>query len=394
MKYNFDELIDRSGTDALKIEGLRSHWGDKELIPMWVADMDFRTPPFIMEAIRKRCEHEILGYTCKTPSYFSLISQWLKKKYQWKVSADMIQFTPGIVPGLAFVIQCFTRPGDKVIMQTPVYHPFFLVTQKNGRIPIYNPLVLQNGEYKMDIEQLRQIIDKDCKLFILCNPHNPGGRVWSKEELATIAEICNENHILVISDEIHADLTLPNFYHTPFATLSKEAALGSITFMAASKAFNMPGLSSSYAIIENPDIRERFVTFIENCELGNGHLFAFLSVAAAYEQGEDWLRQVTEYIQGNVDLLDNSLQIYTPKIKVIRPQASYLVFLDCRELCFSQQELIDFFVDDAHLALNEGAMFGKEGMGFMRMNIGCPRSVVQKAINNLKFAYEQRVSNK
>lgn len=389
MKYNFDEIIDRSGSDSIKVEGVQKNWGRNDLIPMWVADMDFRTPPFIMDAIRKRCEHEILGYTWPCSAYEKTIIKWQKEKHQLEITEEMIQFTPGIVPGLAFAIQCFTKPGDKVIIQTPVYHPFFLVTEKNGRIPVYNPLLLENGQYKMDIEQLKQLIDKDCKLLLLCNPHNPGGRIWSKEELRIIADICYDNHIIVVSDEIHADLALPGHRHTSFATVSENARLNSISFMAASKAFNIPGLSSSYAVIPNKNLKERFSKFVENSELGNGHVFAFIAVVAAYENGNEWLCQVTKYIQENIDYLETFLKEYTPKIKIIRPQASYLIYLDCRELGLSQQKLIDFFVEDAHIAMNDGAMFGKEGTGFMRMNIGCPKATLLKALNNLKIAYNK-----
>lgn len=390
MKYNFDEIIDRTGTDSIKVEGVQTNWGRNDLIPMWVADMDFRTPPFIMDAIRKRCEHEVLGYTCPCNSYKENIIKWQKERHQLDITEDMIQFTPGIVPGLAFAIQCFTKPGDKVIIQTPVYHPFFLVTEKNGRIPAYNPLILEDGQYKMDIEHLKRIIDKDCKLLLLCNPHNPGGRIWTKEELEVIADICHENNIVVVSDEIHADLALPGQEHTAFATVSEKARCNSISFMAASKAFNIPGLSSSYAVIPNKELKERFSAFVENSELGNGHVFAFIAVAAAYKNGSEWLSQATEYIQSNINYLDTFLKEHAPKIKAIRPQASYLVFLDCRELGLSQEDLIKFFVEDVHLAMNDGAMFGKEGTGFMRMNIGCPKGTLQKALNNLKIAYKER----
>lgn len=390
MKYDFDEIIDRRGTDALKVEGVKSNWGREDLMPMWVADMDFRTPPFIMEAIRKRCEHEILGYTCKSPDYFSSIGQWLEKRYQWKINEKMIQFTPGVVAGLALAINCFSNPGDKVLIQTPVYHPFFLVTEKNERKVVYNPLILEDGQYRMNMEEFRELA-KECKIFILCNPHNPGGRVWSKEELSEVAEICYENNVLVLSDEIHADLTLPGFQHIPFATVSEKARMNSLTFMATSKAFNMPGLSSSYSIIENESLRRPFISYVNRMEVGGGHLFAFQTVAAAYKEGADWLSQLVAYIKENVDYLDEFLKKNTPKIKAIRPQASYLVFLDCRELGLSQEKLIKFFVDDAHLALNQGAMFGKEGAGFMRLNIGCPKSILQKALNNLKNAYDEQI---
>ncbi len=388
MNYNFDEIIDRTGTDALKLEALKPRWGRDDLLPLWVADMDFRTPPFVMDALRKRCENEILGYTCKPASYFKSIEQWLLNRYDWKVSKELINFTPGIVPGIAFVLKCFTKPGDKVLVQIPVYHPFFLVTEHNHREVVYNPLILENGQFRMNLEHLKQVI-KGCKLFILCNPHNPGGRVWTKEELVAIADICYENGTLVVSDEIHADLTLPGFTHTPFAKVSEKARLNSIVFMSPSKAFNMPGLSSSYCIIENSEIRKKFSTFLNASELSEGHIFAFISVVAAYEQGTEWLNQLLNYIQGNIDFMDEYLQKNMPLIKIIRPQASYLIFMDCRKLRFTQKELVDFFVDKAHLALNDGAMFGKGGTGFMRINAGCPKAILEKALKQLQTAYNE-----
>ncbi|BEH00562.1 MalY/PatB family protein [Bacteroides sedimenti] len=389
MKYNFDEVIDRAGTDALKVDAVKPRWGRDDLLPLWVADMDFRTAPFILDAIRQRCENGILGYTCKPVSYYHAIEKWLLNRFDWSVSKEQISFTPGIVPGIAFVLNCFTKPGDKVLVQTPVYHPFFLVTEHNNREVVYNPLVLENGQYRMNLEHFKEVI-KGCKLFILCNPHNPGGRVWSKEELSAIAEICYDNGTLVLSDEIHADLTLPGFKHTPFAKVSEKARLNSIVFMSPSKAFNMPGLSSSYCIIENNEIRKKFHNYLSASELSEGHVFAFISVAAAYEQGTDWLNQLLDYIQKNIDYVDNYLQKNMPRIKIIRPQASYLIFLDCQELGLSQPELVDFFVDKAHLALNDGAMFGKEGTGFMRLNAGCPRSILQKALGQLETAYKEQ----
>ncbi len=243
----------------------------------------------------------------------------------------------------------------------------------------------------MDLDHFREAV-KGCKLFILCNPHNPGGRVWTKEELEAVADICFENGTMVVSDEIHADLTLKGYTHIPFAKISEKARVNSITFMSPSKAFNMPGLASSYCIIENDDIRKKFRNYLNGSEFSEGHIFAFISVAAAYEHGTEWLNQLLDYIQGNIDYVDNYLKRNMPLIKAIRPQASYLIFLDCRELGFNQEELVDFFVDKAHLALNDGAMFGKEGTGFMRINIGCPRVILQKALSQLEAAYNAKFS--
>lgn len=383
--YNFDEVIDRRNTHALKTDALKERWGRDDLMPLWVADMDFRTPPFILEAIRKRCEHEILGYTCKHEGYYRAIIAWLKSRFGWKVTPEMINFTPGIVPGLAFAIQCFTREGDRVIVQPPVYHPFFLTTQNNNREVVWNPLILEDGQFRMDFGHLEKIIT-GCKLFILCNPHNPGGRSWTKEELARLAGICYDHGVPVVSDEIHADLTLPPHRHVPFATVSDKAANNSVTFMSPSKAFNMAGLSSSYCIVPDPALRKKFFAYLEASELTNGHLFSFISVEAAYSNGTEWLEQMLAYVQGNIDFTDNYLRDNIPGVRAMLPEASFLIFLDCRELNLTQEQLVGLFVDKARLALNDGEMFGCQGKGFMRLNVACPRSVLEKALTQLKGA--------
>ena len=389
MKYNFDEIIDRRGTESVKWDAVSERWGRNDLLPMWVADMDFRTPPFVMEALRKRLEHEVLGYTFACEEWYTSIINWLQNRHGWKVKREELTFMPGIVRGLAFAIQCFTKKGDKVMVMPPVYHPFFLVTEKNKREVVYSPLVLRDGQYYIDFDRFRKDI-QGCKLLILSNPHNPGGRVWTREELEQIAEICYESKTLVISDEIHADLTLPPYQHITFALVSEKARQNSLVFMSPSKAFNMPGLASSYCIIENKEICRCFQEYMEASELSEGHLFAYLSVAAAYSNGTEWLDQVLVYIQSNIDFTDAFLSEYIPDIKMIRPQASYLDFLDCRTLGLNQKELVDLFVDGAHLALNDGTMFGKEGEGFMRLNVACPRSVLEKALKQLKEACDNR----
>ena len=389
MKYNFDEIIDRRGTESVKWDAVSERWGRNDLLPMWVADMDFRTPSFVMNALRKRLEHEVLGYTFACEEWYTSIINWLQSRHGWKVKREELTFMPGIVRGLAFAIQCFTEKGDKVMVLPPVYHPFFLVTEKNKREVVYSPLVLRDGQYYIDFDRFRKDI-QGCKILILSNPHNPGGRVWTREELEQIAEICYESKTLVISDEIHADLTLPPYQHITFALVSEKARQNSLVFMSPSKAFNMPGLASSYCIIENKEICRCFQEYMEASELSEGHLFAYLSVAAAYSNGTEWLDQVLAYIQSNIDFTDAFLSEYIPNIKMIRPQASYLVFLDCRTLGLNQKELVDLFVDGAHLALNDGTMFGKEGEGFMRLNVACPRSMLEKALKQLKEACDNR----
>ena len=385
--YNFDEIIDRKGTSCVKYDGLKNAYQGKEnLIPLWVADMDFATPDFIVEALKKRCEHPVFGYTFDDDEYYESIQTWLDYKYHWKTEREWISYIPGIVKGIGLAVQCFTQPGDKVIIQPPVYHPFRLVPTRMGREVVYNPLKFEDGVYKMDFEQLESLIDKDCKMLILSNPHNPGGVVWEKEALVKLAQICSAHGILVISDEIHAEMTYPQFRHHPFATVSEEAAACSVTFMAPSKTFNIAGIVSSYALVPDSRIREKFYSFLEAGELNAGTIFAFTATKAAYRYGAEWLQQMRSYVIENVNFVDEYLKKNIPQIKVYRPQASFLVWLDCRELKLTQPELVQLFEDKAGLALNDGTMFGKEGEGFMRLNIGCPRSILNQALESLKKA--------
>lgn len=385
--YNFDEVINRKGTSCVKYDGLKDAYQGKEnLIPLWVADMDFATPDFIVEALKKRCEHPVFGYTFDDDEYYESIQTWLDYKYHWKTEREWISYIPGIVKGIGLAVQCFTQPGDKVIIQPPVYHPFRLVPTRMGREVVYNPLKLEDGVYKMDFEQLESLIDKDCKMLILSNPHNPGGVVWEKEALVKLAQICSAHGILVISDEIHAEMTYPQFRHHPFATVSEEAAACSVTFMAPSKTFNIAGIVSSYALVPDSRIREKFYSFLEAGELNAGTIFAFTATKAAYTYGAEWLQQMRSYVIENVNFVDEYLKKNIPQIKVYRPQASFLVWLDCRKLKLAQPELVQLFEDKAGLALNDGTMFGKEGEGFMRLNIGCPRSILNQALESLKKA--------
>lgn len=390
MQYNFDEIVDRRGTDALKWDGVPLRWnGRTDLLPMWVADMDFRTAPFVVDALRKRLEHEVLGYTMPCKEWSESIRRWCAARYGWHFEDDRLIFVPGIVRGIAAAIRCLTQVGDKVLVTPPVYHPFFLVTQNTGREVVYSPLTLRDGQYEMDFDRFRRDV-QGCKIFLLSNPHNPGGKVWSKEELARIASICAESGTLVISDEIHADLVLPPYRHCTYNTVSEEARAHSIVFMSPSKAFNMAGLASSYGIVENEALRRRFFSYMQAGELSEGHLFAYIGTAAAYSHGTEWLDQMLSYVRDNVDYAEAFLRERIPAVGMIRPQASFLIMLDCRRLGLRQKELVSLFVDKARLALNDGAMFGKEGEGFMRLNVGCPRAVLQEALEQLERAVNGR----
>ena len=388
MKYNFDEIVPRRHTDCLKYDNLQEMFGTEEVLPMWIADMDFKTPDFIVDAIRNRLSHELLGYSYICKRWKPAIQNWVSRRYGWQVEADEIGFVGGIVPAISFALQCFTKAGDKVMIQPPVYHPYHHVTHDLERTLVMNPLKLVNGQFEVDFAEFEEKV-KDCKIFLLCNPHNPGGRVWSKDELARMCEICAKYNVLVVSDEIHCDMALKGYKHIPFASCCDKAKDICITFMAASKTFNIAGLKSSYHIIQNEDIRKQYHEFLRKSELDTAHVFATGPVATAYEQGEEWVEQMLEYVEANIDFMEQYLKKNMPKMGMIRPQASFLVFLDARGLGLPHDELVKFFIREAKVGMNDGAMFGEEGSGYMRMNLGCPRSILEKALNQIKAAYDK-----
>ena len=388
MKYNFDEIVPRKHTNCLKYDNVMEIFGTEDILPMWIADMDFKTPDFIVNAIRKRLDHELLGYTYCCKRWKPAIQNWVSRRYGWNVKEEEIGFVGGIVPAISFALQCFTKVGDRVLIQPPVYHPYHHVTHDLERTLVFNPLKLVNGQFEVDFAEFEEKV-KDCKVFLLCNPHNPGGRVWSKEELAHMCDICAKYNVLVISDEIHCDMTLKGYKHVPFATCCDKAKELCITFMAASKTFNIAGLKSSYHIIQSEDIRKQYHEFLRKSELDTAHVFATGPVATAYNEGEEWLGQMLEYVEANIDFMEQYLKDNMPKMGMIRPQASFLVFLDARGLGLPHDKLVEFFVREAKVGMNDGAMFGEEGSGYMRMNLGCPRSVLEKALNQIKMAYDK-----
>ena len=388
MKYDFDEIVPRKDTDCVKYDNVKEIFGTDDIIPMWVADMDWKTPPFIIDAMRKQLDHGVLGYSICSNRWKPAIQSWVSRHYGWDVQPEEIAFVGGIVPAIAFALQCFTKAGDKVLIQPPVYHPYHNVTIELGRTLVTNPLKLVNGQLEIDFEDFEEKV-KECKLFLLCNPHNPCGRVWSKEELQRMCDICVKNNVLVISDEIHCDMALKGYKHTPFATISEEAKNNCITFMAASKTFNIAGLKSSYHIIQNEEIRNQYNEFLRKSELDSAHIFATLPVAAAYDEGDEWLEQMLEYVDANIDYMEEYLKRDMPKLGMIRPQASYLVFLDARGLGMPHDKMVEFFIREAKVGMNDGAMFGEGGEGFMRMNLGCPRATLKQALDRIKAAYDR-----
>lgn len=387
MKYDFDQVIDRRNTSAYKYDRLEQFFGRADLLPLWVADMDFATPDFILETIRKRIEHPVLGYTRDPQGWAPSIIDWEKSHHGWEIDPDSLCFINGIMKGLGLAISRLVPEGKKVIVQPPVYHMFKYVVDGNEREIVYNPLKeREDGLYDMDFENLEQVIDDDCRMLLLANPHNPGGVCWSKETLAKLAEICAKHNIIVISDEIHADMAVFGHKHIPFATVSETAAQNSITFGAPTKVFNMPGIISAWAVVPNPELRHKYVDWLDGLELLDSNIFAMPAAIAAYRKGEEWRQQMLAYVEDNIRFVEEYCKENLPGIRPVRPEASFLVWLDCRGLNLKQKDLVDLFVNKARLAFNIGTIFGEGGEGHMRLNVATPRTVLKQALDQLKAA--------
>lgn len=387
MTYDFDTLIERRGSGDLMHEALLPRWHRDDLHPMWVADMGFAVCPAITDAMTERMQHPIFGYTVEPKDYFPAIHDWVLSHHGWDIRREWFCFIPGIVKGIGMVCNIFLQPDEKVIVMPPVYHPFFLTPRANHREVVWNPLRERaDGGYDIDFDNLAAVCDDKCRLLVLCNPHNPAGLCWDRETLRRLADFCYEHHLLVISDEIHCDLTLFGHQHIPFASVSERAAEISITFQAPSKTFNIAGIVSSFAVVPNQDIRARFYGWLKANELDEAHIFAHVATTAAYRQGEDWRRQLIAYLESNVQLVERYCEEHIPGVRPVRPEASFLVWLDCRGLGLDHRALLDLFIDKAHLALNDGEMFGPGGEGHMRMNIGSPRAYVEQGLRQLADA--------
>ena len=389
------EQKDRKGSFSIKVDALKKYYGREDLIPLWIADMDFETPAPVRRALEKAVGQDVYGYNFIPDNYFPTISDWLSQKQNWRVETHWLAFIPGIVKGIGYVINFFTKENDKVIVQPPIYPPFMNLPKGNGRQLVFNPLIREeSGSYRMDFENLEQICKEgDCKVLILSNPHNPAGIAWERETLIRLAAICHKYNVLVISDEIHADMPLFGTSHIPFASVSEEAAEISITFGAPSKTFNMAGIVSSYAVVPNEKLRDPFYKWMQVNELSSPTIFATTGAIAAYTECDNWRREMLEYIEENILFIEKFCKDELQgAIIPIRPQSSFLIWLDCRELCHrlfdetNQAKLVDLFVNKARLALNDGAAFGPGGEGYMRLNIGCGREVLQQAMESLKEA--------
>ncbi len=389
MENDFNEIIQRENTSCYQYDLREKYFGTEDVIPMWVADMDFRTPAVICEAIKKRLEHGIFGYTYRSDSFYNSVIRWLKFMHGWEIKKEWIDFSPGVVPALNMAVLAYTSPGDKVIVQQPVYFPFFSAITNHNRILVNNPLQLKNGRYYMDYNDLRSKIDDRVKMIFLCSPHNPTGNVWTREELAELAEICIRNNILIISDEIHSDLFFREHKHIPTASLNEETAKNTVTFIAPSKTFNIAGLSTSVVISSNDRLLKMYSSILEHIHVGGGNIFGNVALEAAYNQGHEWIGQLMDYIRSNLDYLTKYLADNIPVIRPVKPEATYLVWLDCRGLEMEPAQLKKFFIEKAKLGLSDGPVFGEEGAGFQRMNIACPREKLKTALKRLEKAINE-----
>lgn len=382
--YDFDRIIERRGTGAIKTDALGKIFGKEDLVPLWVADMDFETPDFIVNALRGRLEHPVFGYTAEPEDYRPAIIDWVAGLHGWEIRKEWISYIPGIVKGIGMAINALLEKDEKVIIQPPVYHPFRLVPQRNGREVVFNPLRETVDGYEMDFENLEAVCDDRCRMLILSNPHNPAGITWSRKSLERLASFCHSRGIIVISDEIHADMALFGNRHIPFASVSPEAAACSITFGAPSKTFNIAGIVCSYAVVPDDALRERFYRWIEANEMGSAPIFSHIATVAAFRHGAEWRRQMLDYIQGNIEFVEDFCREHIPQVRPLRPQASFLVWLDCRRLGLDREGLNRLFIDRAGLALNDGEMFSPGGEGFMRLNVGTSRAVLKDALERLR----------
>lgn len=384
--WNFDEPAKREGTNCIKYDLREETFGVIDIIPMWVADMDFNAPDFIVDALQKRLDHNIYGYSVRPPEYFLSTIDWLQRRHHWNVNKEWISFCPGVVPALNFCTLAFTEPGDNIIVQPPVYFPFFSAVESHGRNLIFNNLKESDSKWTMDYDSLISGIDSKTKMIFISNPHNPVGRAWNPDELKKLADICLRNNILILSDEIHCDLALPGFIHTPVATLSEEIANITITCIAPSKTFNLAGLSTSSVIISNPALRKYFNRVVENLHIGNGNIFGTAASIAAYSNGHQWLDSLLDYIDHNVDFVVDYCRKMIPEIVPVQPEATYMIWLDCRKFGMTGKELQNFFVSRAGVGMNEGSTFGPGGEGFMRMNVATTHQTVMKAMEQIERA--------
>lgn len=390
-RYDFNTYIDRIGTDCEKYETLTSVFGTDRVIPLWLADMDFATADFIVEAMERRMCHPIFGYTFRPQCYFDAICGWIERHGGWKIAPAWIAFSPGVVAGVTFGMLSCTEPGDGVVIQPPVYHPFGNTIRANGRQVVNNPLVQdpETGEFRIDFEDLDRKLAQ-ARAFILCNPHNPTGRVFTRDELLRMGELCRKHDVTIISDEIHGDFAFRPHKHLHIAALSEDLAARTITLIAPSKTFNVAGFSTAVAIVPNAERRAAYQAEVDRIHIENGNIFGSVALKTAYEQGDEWLVQLLDYLQGNIDFVYDFITANIPSVRCYKPEATFLMWLDFRAWGMTQEELNRFLVHEAGLGLGDGSIYGVEGTGFERLNVGTPRSVLERAMHQLLETVQKR----
>lgn len=389
MKYDFDSVIDRRDTACEKYSFLKKHGLDEDVLPMWVADMDFETVPEIKERLRQITEHGIYGYTGRTDAYNEAVISWFSRRFQWKIEDRWIISTPGVVFALATAVRTYTEPGDGILIQQPVYYPFERVISRNGRVPVISRLIRGTEQYEMDfIDMERKIREQNVKMMILCSPHNPVGRVWKKEELEQLGTLCEKYGVTVVVDEIHCDFVRKGYKHVPFGTL-EPFGKKAVICTAPSKTFNLAGLQASNIIIADPVLRRKFVTELNAQGMFGAGLYGLAACQTAYETGEEWLEQLLDYLEGNYQYIKTYLQEKLPKVRLTELQGTYLIWMDFRAYGYTDQELNRIMQKEAKLWLDDGPMFGQGGSGFMRLNLAAPKSLVEDAMERLYHAFGQ-----
>lgn len=381
MKYDFDEPVPRRGTNSYKWDTVK----DEDVLPMWVADMDFRTAPAIVGALQKRVEHGIFGYTKVPPAYYEAVVNWFRRRHAWLIEKEWIVYTTGVVPAISAIVKALTVPGDRVLVQTPVYNCFFSSIRNNGCEAVANPLIYANGTYRIDYDDLeRKAADPKVKLLLLCNPHNPVGRVWTRQELRRIGEICIRNRVLVVADEIHCELVFSGHVYIPFASISEDFREHSVTCISPSKAFNLAGLQIANIVAADTDVRMKIDKAININEVCDVNPFGVEALIAAYNRGEDWLEELKHYLSVNYNYLRAYFDEYLPEFPVVMLEGTYLVWVDCRGVGLSSREITDILQEKEKVRVNPGSLYGEAGEGFIRLNIACPREKLIEGLNRLK----------
>lgn len=391
MKYNFNEKIDRSKNHAAKWEEMEMKFGRKDLIPMWVADMDIKTAPEIVEAMREKVEQEIFGYVYRPDSYYLSAVKWLEKRFGYKISADTLIHSPGVVPSMSILVKMLTKENDKILIQSPVYPPFAASIKDNNRELVENKLIKdENGYYTIDFKDLEEkLATKEISLFILCSPHNPVGRVWTEVELKKIGELCLKYNVRILADEIWRDLVMPGYKHIPMASISKEVEDITITLFSPTKSFNLAGLQASFATFPRAEERKIFDDILGKMDVKRNNPFSLVAFEAAYEKCDVWLEELIEHLDGNMRYVAEYIEKKIPSVKTFKPEGTYLMWLDFNGIGIPQDKIQDFLINEARVAMNDGATFGENGKGFARMNLACPRYMVEEAMERIEMAIDK-----